>query len=97
MIRVGYTHVPHPYAALSSSKLPNTARLACVRPPASVHPEPGSNSPLYVFPYRSLAKIDYALVSFPYLVVVISIISINDLLSYALKTYSFHLQVQKYK
>ena len=22
-------------------------RLACVRPPASVHPEPGSNSPLY--------------------------------------------------
>ena len=26
----------------------NTARLACVRPPASVHPEPGSNSPLYV-------------------------------------------------
>ena len=23
------------------------ARLACIRPAASVHPEPGSNSPLY--------------------------------------------------
>ena len=26
---------------------PVTPRLACVRPVASVHPEPGSNSPLY--------------------------------------------------
>ena len=26
---------------------PVTPRLACVRPAASVHPEPGSNSPLY--------------------------------------------------
>ena len=26
-----------------------TVRLACIRPAASVHPEPGSNSPLYVF------------------------------------------------
>ena len=24
-------------------------RLACVKPPASVHPEPGSNSSLYIF------------------------------------------------
>ena len=24
-------------------------RLACVKPVASVHPEPGSNSPLYIF------------------------------------------------
>ena len=23
-------------------------RLACIRPAASVHPEPGSNSPLYI-------------------------------------------------
>ena len=29
------------------SKLPNPVRLACIRPAASVHPEPGSNSPLY--------------------------------------------------
>ena len=33
---------------LSRSRRISTARLACVRPPASVHPEPGSNSPLYV-------------------------------------------------
>ena len=33
---------------LSLFRRRNTARLACVRPPASVHPEPGSNSPLYV-------------------------------------------------
>ena len=26
---------------------PTAARLACIRPAASVHPEPGSNSPLY--------------------------------------------------
>ena len=37
-------------APVRRSQLPKnlTARLACVRPPASVHPEPGSNSPLYV-------------------------------------------------
>ena len=29
------------------SKLSNPVRLACIRPAASVHPEPGSNSPLY--------------------------------------------------
>ena len=29
------------------SKLLNPVRLACIRPAASVHPEPGSNSPLY--------------------------------------------------
>ena len=28
---------------------PDAPRLACVRPVASVHPEPGSNSSLYVF------------------------------------------------
>ena len=27
--------------------LPAAPRLACVKPAASVHPEPGSNSPLY--------------------------------------------------
>ena len=26
-----------------------TPRLACVKPAASVHPEPGSNSPSYMF------------------------------------------------
>jgi hypothetical protein len=31
----------------TSITTPLTPRLACVKPPASVHPEPGSNSPLY--------------------------------------------------
>ena len=48
---------------LSSFRRNSTARLACVRPPASVHPEPGSNSPLYVCP--KLTQSFYALV-FPY-------------------------------
>ena len=26
-----------------------TVRLACIKPAASVHPEPGSNSPLLMF------------------------------------------------
>ena len=29
--------------------LPAAPRLACVKPAASVHPEPGSNSSLYIF------------------------------------------------
>ena len=33
-------------------------RLACVKPVASVHPEPGSNSPLYMFYFVS-AQNDY--------------------------------------
>ncbi len=45
--RVGCVRVTHPCAALDPkycySRL--TARLACIKPPASVHPEPGSNSP----------------------------------------------------
>ena len=32
--------------AESASTLPAALRLACVKPAASVHPEPGSNSPL---------------------------------------------------
>ena len=34
--------------AESASTLPAAPRLACVKPAASVHPEPGSNSPLLV-------------------------------------------------
>ena len=34
-----------------ASKLPAAPRLACVKPVASVHPEPGSNSPLYNLVY----------------------------------------------
>ena len=31
-------------------------QLACIKPAASVHPEPGSNSPLYIFSFYVLGK-----------------------------------------
>ena len=34
--------------ASSASTTPAALRLACVKPVASVHPEPGSNSPLFI-------------------------------------------------
>ena len=37
--------------------LPVTPRLACVRPAASVHPEPGSNSSLLNLKYYLTTKI----------------------------------------
>ena len=82
---------------LSLSRKTNTARLACVRPPASVHPEPGSNSPLYVCLTHS-KKID-ALV-FPYFFG--CYLYVNDLFSFRLypETLSVvcsELRVQKYK
>jgi hypothetical protein len=41
---------------------PAAPRLACVKPAASVHPEPGSNSPLYkMFRFKSLAQISKVL------------------------------------
>ena len=43
-----------PVAAMVSSLTPRAApRLACVKPAASVHPEPGSNSSLYNNLYNS--------------------------------------------
>ena len=44
---VGCIRVAHPSAALILPEGKNPARLACIRPAASVHPEPGSNSSLY--------------------------------------------------
>ena len=35
--------------AICASTDPDAPRLACVKPVASVHPEPGSNSSLYMF------------------------------------------------
>ena len=64
-------------APLSVSRRKPTARLACVRPPASVHPEPGSNSPLYVFP-DPLKVCYYALVFF----LLGCILYVNDLFSF---------------
>ena len=43
---VGCIRVTHPCATLMSRRT-FTVRLACIRPAASVHPEPGSNSSLY--------------------------------------------------
>ena len=82
---------------LSLFRRRNTARLACVRPPASVHPEPGSNSPLYVCLTHS--KIIDALV-FPYFFG--CYLYVNDLFSFRLypETLSVvcsELRVQKYK
>ncbi len=56
----GYPHVTHPSAAKLISlpaealRLNNSARLACVKHAASVHPEPGSNSFIKSFSFVSL-------------------------------------------
>ena len=42
----GWSRVTHPFATLCAPEGALTVRLACVRHAASVHPEPGSNSPL---------------------------------------------------
>ena len=42
---VGWSRVTHPFATLCTPGGALTVRLACVRHAASVHPEPGSNSP----------------------------------------------------
>ena len=49
-----YSPVRRSSAGASS---PVTPRLACVRPLASVHPEPGSNSPLYELFFLSFSQI----------------------------------------
>ena len=44
---VGCIRVAHPCATLRAPEGARPVRLACIRPAASVHPEPGSNSSLY--------------------------------------------------
>ena len=44
---VGCIRVTHPSSTLTGPEGPDPVRLACIRPAASVHPEPGSNSSLY--------------------------------------------------
>ena len=49
-MKPGWIRVTHPFAGRrlrQASLAPVSPRLACVKPVASVHPEPGSNSPLY--------------------------------------------------
>ena len=50
-MRAGCSRVTHPCAGRRQQYCYRRAapRLACVRPAASVHPEPGSNSSLYIF------------------------------------------------
>ena len=44
-----YTRYAPVRRSSASASTPVTPRLACVKPAASVHPEPGSNSSLYIF------------------------------------------------
>ena len=52
--QVAYALLTRPPLAAKVLPLRDAARLACVRPAASVYPEPGSNSSLYkiVFLFR---------------------------------------------
>ena len=44
-VGAGWSRVTHPFATLFTAGAVLIVRLACVRHAASVHPEPGSNSP----------------------------------------------------
>ena len=69
--------------------LPRAApRLACVKPAASVHPEPGSNSSLYIsyssssipalsIPFKEINALDFCVVGTCFLVLNLSVFSIN--------------------
>ena len=63
-------------------------RLACVKPAASVHPEPGSNSSLYIsysssstpalsIPFKEINALDFCVVGTCFLVLNLSVFSIN--------------------
>ena len=55
-MRAGCSRVTHPCAGRRQKYCYSRAapRLACVRPAASVHPEPGSNSSLYISYFSKL-------------------------------------------
>ena len=44
----GWSRVTHPFATLCPAEAGLIVRLACVKHAASVHPEPGSNSPFEI-------------------------------------------------
>src|SRR5437762_10082082 len=58
-LRGRYQRVTHP----SATRPEGLVRLACIRHAASVHPEPGSNSPNSAFrlPLRTLVRLSLAL------------------------------------
>ena len=47
--KAGCVRVTHPCATNISTEINMPVRLACIRPSASVHPEPGSNSPYFFY------------------------------------------------
>ena len=55
-----------PVVSGKSKLFPVTLRLACVKPAASVHPEPGSNSPLLVSVFRFFELLCRFRISFIY-------------------------------
>ncbi len=58
----GCIRVTHPCASRRQrvqSTLPVALRLACVKPAASVHPEPGSNSPLLVSCFQNSSNCSF--------------------------------------
>ena len=70
-------------------------RLACIRHAASVHPEPGSNSPLFSISSSSLTLFIYLLI-YLFIDVFCSVFNVHLLSSFGLpvyiSTYSFFLQ-----
>src|SRR5690625_4442035 len=53
--QLAYALLTHPPVSIGRS--PYTPRLACVKPAASVHPEPGSNSSSYNLQYNMMTKL----------------------------------------
>ena len=60
-LEVDCIRVTHPFAGRQHPEGPATPRLACIKPAASVHPEPVSNSPLL----KNVSVIDFSIVFFP--------------------------------
>ena len=60
-LEVDCIRVTHPFAGRQHPEGPVTPRLACIKPAASVHPEPVSNSPLL----KNVSVIDFSIVFFP--------------------------------
>ena len=85
--QVAHALLTRPPLTFNKSKLPyQFVRLECVRHAASVHPEPGSNSqnilsnvslPEYFKPYFELSA--FALLLFPWVVVLLLLFGINEL------------------
>ena len=64
LLKVGCIRVTHPCAGRRQeyrNTPPAAPRLACVRPAASVYPEPGSNSPLSMLSWSLASEFNVAL------------------------------------